>query len=98
MKNSRFERLRSWLIMRIAGMMNVNSDWVIGVGCSTDERWLMELGWWLEARLMDLFVRVYEGSDAELADIDANDLQIDQMSERQFAYWLDRTLPEGGAS
>lgn len=96
MKNSLLERFRSWAIDRVAGLLNLNSDWITGPGCDSDTRWLMELGWWLDAQLTALFIFVYEGSDQELEDA-LDGRPLDHMTERQRA-WFIAAEAQGGAS
>lgn len=96
MKNTLFEKFRAWAVGEVAGLMNLNSDMIIGQGCATNERWVMELGWWIEGQLHGLFSVAYNGSDLELEQA-LDGWPLHHMTERQRTYYIG-VMAEGGLS
>lgn len=93
MKDHRLIRALRGLIMSALCWVN---NYVTGYGCSTDERWIMELGWWLEGKLEAAWWELYQGSSEELEDA-LDGRPLDHMTERQQAHYIG-VMAAGGKS
>lgn len=90
------ETIRARLASLLMTLLCFSSNHVTVAGCDTDERWLMELGWWLEGIFERAWIRLYDGSDEELEDaFDGRPLH--HMTERQQAHFID-AMAQGGLS
>lgn len=90
------ETIRARLASLLMTLLCFSSNHVTAAGCDTDERWLMELGWWLEGIFERAWISLYEGSDEELEDsLDGRPLH--HMTERQQAHFIG-AMAQGGLS
>jgi hypothetical protein len=86
--------LRRFMLWLTWQLVHWNYELLVAGGCNTDERWRMQLGWWLEPRIETFWFYFYEGSDQEIEDaLDGRPLH--HMTERQQAHAIATYSAEG---